>query len=301
MISRILSLRTLFIALFALCAIADVGAQVRVDLSLRRALFIRYEPVIAIVTVTNLTGAELELADEGNRQWFSFHIESADGALIPPYNPDYSLEPVHIGPGESIKRAVNISPLYPITEFGIYRIRATVFVGQLGRYFSSAPPLNIEITEGRLLWQQTVGAPGDGGDRTLSVLSHRLPDDTQLYLRIEDKSRGMVYCTMQLGRTVSFSKPQIQTDAENQVHILQNTSPRTYIYTHVDLDGKVVDRKEYAGSQTSRPVLRRTQTGGFEVVGGTYIDPNALQQQQQAAPPPSINDRPVPLPKSEGN
>jgi hypothetical protein len=48
-------------------------------------------------------------------------------------------------------------------------------------------------------------------------------------------------------------------------------------------------------------VLRRTQTGGFAVVGGTYIDPNALQQQQQAAPPPSINDRPVPLPKSEGN
>jgi hypothetical protein len=301
MISRILSPRVFLALLLALCALADAGAQVRVDLSLRRALFIRYEPVVAIVTITNLTGAELELADEGNRQWFSFHIESADGALVPPYNPEYSLQSVTIGPGQSIKRAVNITPLYPITEYGIYRVRATVFVNQTGRYFSSNPPLNIEITEGRLLWQQSVGAPGEGGTRTLSVLSHRLPDDTQLYLRIEDKERGMVYCTMQLGRTVSFSKPQIETDAENQVHILQNTSPRTYIYTHVDLGGKVVERKEYTGTESSRPVLRRTQNGGFAVVGGTYVDPNAVQQQQQAAPPPSINDRPVPLPKSEGN
>jgi hypothetical protein len=299
------SRRALAVLLATFCmlvALSAASAQVRVDLSLRRSLFIRYEPVVAIVTITNLSGRELELADDGNRQWFSFHIESAAGELVPPYNPDYSLASVRLGPGERIQRAVNITPLYPITEFGIYRIRATVYSSQIGRYFSSAPLLNIEVTEGRLLWQQTVGVPGaDGDDRTLTVLSHRLPEDTQLYLRIEDKDRGLVFCTMQLGRTLSFSKPQIETDAENQVHILQNTSPRTYIYTHVDLNGHVVERKEYLGSATARPVLRRTQTGGFEVVGGTYLDPEAAKRQEQAAPPTSINDRPVPLPKSEGN
>lgn len=309
--------RRLFFVVLGLAALGAVdraSAQVQVDLSLRRALFIRYEPVIAIVTITNLSGAQLELADEGNHKWFSFHIEhpsdDADGdALIPPYNPDYTLTPITIEPGQSIKRGVNITPLYPLSEYGIYRLRATVYDAKSGRYYSSNNPQNITITEGTTLWTQTVGtaaepspdgsSEGGTGTRTITVLSQRLPDSTQLYLRIEDKARGLIYCTAQLGRYVSFSKPQVKIGANNEIHIMQNVAPQLFLYTHADLDGKILESKKFESTQTTRPTLRRDTSGGFQVVGGIYEDPNAIAAQQSAAPPASVSDRPVPLPKSE--
>jgi hypothetical protein len=294
----------LALGLGLLAAIPEAGAQVRVDLSLRRSLFIRYEPLVAVVSITNLSGRDLNLADEGNHKWFSFHIESAAGALIPPYNADYSLSPVQIPAGQTIKRAVNITPLYPLTEFGIYRVRATVFDPQTKHFYSSNPPLNVEITEGRMLWQQTIGVPDDGKNeggqtRTATLLSHRLPDETQLYLRIEDKENGLVFCTHQLGRLVSFDKPQIEIDAQNQIHILQNTAPRMFLYTEVGLDGQILDRKQYAGTEQTRPTLRRNTAGGYQVVGGIFLDPAKVADEKNAPPPPSVSDRPVALPKPQ--
>jgi len=307
MIPRLPIFRTglaLAIALGLFGALADAGAQVRVDLSLRRSLFIRYEPLVAIVSITNLSGRDLNLADQENHKWFSFHIESSAGALIPPYNPDYSLTPVQIPAGQSIKRAVNITPLYPLTEYGIYRVRATVFDSETKHFYSSNPPLNVEITEGRMLWQQTIGVPDDGKNeggqmRTATLLSHRLPDETQLYLRIEDKDNGLVFCTHQLGRLVSFDKPQIEIDARNQINILQNTAPRMFLYTKVGLDGQILDRKQYAGTTESRPTLRRDTAGGYQIVGGMFLDPAKVAQDQTAPPPPSVSDRPVALPKPQ--
>ncbi len=298
-------LRPVAAAVFLLCAFLAAPAaiaQVRVDLALNRSLFIRYEPLVAVVTITNLSGRDLELKDDGNHKWFSFHIETSAGGLVPPYNPDYSLAPMEIAAGQAIKRAVNITPLYPISEYGVFRLRASVYDAQTGRYFSSNPPLNVEITEGRTLWEQTVGVPdaaeGAGKTRTLTMLSHRLPDMTQLYLRIEDRESGLVYCTHQLGRLVSFGKPNIEIDASNQINILQNTSPKNFLYTKIGLDGQILERKQYSSLNDNRPVLRRDTAGGFQVVGGIFLDPKAVAAQKAAPPPPSVSDRPVPLPKA---
>jgi hypothetical protein len=199
---------------------------------------------------------------------------------------------------------VNITPLYPITEYGTYRVRATVFDSTSKRYYSSAPPVNIEITEGRLLWQQTVGVPEPGsegsGTRTISLLSHSLPNDTQLYLRIEDKEKGLVYCTAQIGRFISFGKPSVQIDAQNEVNILQAVAPKMFLYTRAGVNGEILERKQYASLDSSQPRLKRDPAGNYAVVGGMFIDPKAIAEQQlKSGPPPSISDRPVPLPKPQ--
>jgi hypothetical protein len=299
-----ISARRLFsILALACCAFAAVhqaSAQVRVDLSLKRGLFIRYEPVVAYVTITNLSGSQLTLEDQGNHKWFSFQIEGAKGDLVPPRNPDYTLKPITINAGESVKRAVNITPLYPITEYGIYRIRAAVYDSNTRRYFSSNPVLNIEVTEGHLLWGQEIGVPGEKNVRAVSLLSHRLPDSTQLYLRIEDKEGGIVYCTHQLGRLVMSGKPDILIGENNEINILQNVSPKMFLYTHSTLDGKVTERKQYASAKDVRPALKRKADGTVEVIGGIYFDPVAARAlEQKNGPPPSVSDRPVPLPTQE--
>ena len=273
----------------------DAQAQVQVDISLKRNLYIRYEPVLATVTITNMTGGELSLADSGLHKWFGLQVETLDGRPIPPTGGDYINPPVALGSQQKISRTVNLTPIFPVNEFGGYRVRATVFAGQTNRFFTS-PTLNFDITEGRVIWQKTVGvpdgSPGAGTSRTITVLSHRLPQSTYLYLRIEDARAGTVFCTHQLGRFLTFASPSVMLDQQNKVHILQNDAPKTYTYSKIGLNGEVLDRKSY-NEFSSRPALRRGSDGSVVVVGGRPYDPSAPPPEQSL---PSLNDRPVKLP-----
>jgi hypothetical protein len=220
-------------AVLLACLLAPVlRAQVTVDLSIKRSIYIAYEPLLATVRISNLSGQQLLLADAESKKWFGFEVETLEGHPIPASDPDYEIAPVKMEAGDSIVRTVNLTQLFPLGDLGSYRIRARVYAAELSSYFAS-PPLTVEITEGRLIWQQTVGVPGSEGlapsVRTISLLSHRLADKTDLYLRIEDTKRGIVYCTHRLGDWISYGKPDIQLDAMNTVHILQNNIPREFV------------------------------------------------------------------------
>lgn len=290
-----------FLALSALLAAAlQANAQVQVDISMKRTLYIVYEPILVTVAITNLSGNELTLADSGQNRWFGFSLETLDGRPIPPLNGEYSNPPVELGPQQKITRTVNITPIFPVSEFGGYRVKANVYSQQNNRFFTS-PGLNFEVTEGRVLWQKSVGvpdgAPGAGTTRTISLLSHRLSQSTQLYIRIEDKQAGVVYCTHQLGRFLTFGNPNILLDSKNEVHILQNTAPKAYVYSKVGLNGEVLDRKSY-NEFSSRPALRRGSDGSVLVVGGQIYDPKAPPPEDTL---PAMSDRPVGLPGSQAS
>jgi hypothetical protein len=273
-------------------------AQIQVDVAFKRSLYMLYEPLICAVTITNLTGNTLSLADSPREKWFGFQIETVDGRPLPPIDSNYRNQPVEIGAGQRLRRLINLTPLFPLGEFGTYRVRATIFSAEIGRYFVS-PQLNIEITEGRQLWQQTVGVPegaGEGKSRTFSILAHRLPRTTMLYLRVEDKEAGIVYCTTQLGRYITFGSPDVQIDGGNHIHILQNTAPKAFLYSHFDINGKVIKQQAYQLVQ-SRPYLVRKEDASVVVAGGTPYDPKATPPEQQL---PKLSDRPVPLPTPQG-
>ena len=278
--------------------VEQAGAQVRVDVSFKRKLYVLYEPLIATVTINNLSGRPLLLDNSDHHRWFGFNIETADGRIIPPINPDYALAPAAVGPGEKLSRAVNLTPLFPLHEFGLYRIKASVYVTEFGRYFSS-PPLAVEITEGRPIWQEIVGVPGTDGKpelRTITLLSHKLSRTTRLYVRIENREKGNVYATHQLGQFLTFGRPEVMLDANNQIHILQNSSPKQYIYSHLGLGGEVFTRHAYTEMGKSRPSLAKQAGGSVAVMGGRPFTPgeeDAIEDEADKA-----GDRPVPLPGS---
>lgn len=279
-------------AFFGLLAMTSLRAQVTVDLSINRTIYVAYEPLLATVRITNLTGSKLLLADVQGKKWVGFQVETLDGRPVPPSDPNYEIAPIEIAPGDSITRTVNLTQLYPIGDLGSYRIRASIYAAELSSYFTS-PPLTVEITEGRLIWQQTVGVPGEigtaGTTRTISLLTHRLADRTDLYLRIEDKHAGVIYCTHRLGDCISFGKPEIQLDAENTIHVLQNNVPREFIYSKIGLDGKILDRLTYSAPK-DRPQLARAADGSVSVLGGVPYDPKASPTPTVI---PKLSDRPV--------
>jgi len=289
------AIRLLLGGLASFVFFSTAAAQIQVNISLSRNLYMIYEPVICTVSITNLAGRELLLADTPKDKWFGFQVETLSGRPLPTVQNEYRNEPLSIGPGQTIRRSVNLTPLYPITEFGSYRIRASIFVSALNRYFSSSP-LSMEVTEGRVLWEQTVGVPLDSGlpgkNRTYTLLTHRLPSSTRLYLRVRDEDRGIVYSTTQLGRFLSFGTPEVKLDRRNEIHIIHNMAPKEFLYSHFGLDGKV--RKQLAYQDWgSRPVLVPTTDGGISVVGGTAYDPKATPPERQL---PGLGDRPVPVP-----
>ena len=284
--------------LFLAGAAEEAAAQVRVDIAFKRKLYVMYEPLIATVTINNLSGRPLLLQDSDHHRWFGFNIESADGRLIPPIIADYALASAAVGPGEKLTRSVNLTPLFPLHEFGLYRVKATVYVAAFGRYFSS-PPLAVEITDGRPIWQEVVGVPGTDGEpdlRTITLLSHKLSRSTRLYVRIENRERGRVYATHQLGQFLTFGRPEVLLDVDNQIHILQNTMPKQFLYTHLGLSGEVLAQQAYSEAG-SRPRLVKEAGGTVKFSGGRAFKAGEEEQQDEAATD-KVGDRPVPLPGS---
>jgi hypothetical protein len=289
--------KTLGLLLILLIAMSGaIQAQVKVDISLRRSLYMIYEPIICIVSITNLSGADLELEDLPEHKWFGFQVETLEGRPLAPINAEYRNQPISIQAGQTVRRSVNLTPLFPMSEFGAYRIRATVFVPRFNRYFSSLP-LSLEITEGRVLWEQTVGVPPDSGasgsTRLYQLLAHRLPSSTMLYLRVQDKENGIIYCTTQLGRYVAFGKPVVIIDPTNEVHVLHNLAPKEFLYSHFDINGKVKQQQAYQQWGDKRPNIVRTSSGEVQVVDGSPYDPRATPPEKKL---PGLSERPVPLP-----
>jgi hypothetical protein len=85
-------------------------------------------------------------------------------------------------------------------------------------------------------------------------------------------------------------------DANNQIHILQNSSPKQYIYSHLGLGGEVFTRQAYTEMGKSRPSLAKQAGGSVAVMGGRPFTPgeeDAIEDEADKA-----GDRPVPLPGS---
>lgn len=75
-IPRHASIRFLLLccAMGALLLPAVGRAQILVDLSIKRVLYVAYEPLLATVRITNLSGNPLLLADVESKKWFGFQI-----------------------------------------------------------------------------------------------------------------------------------------------------------------------------------------------------------------------------------
>lgn len=286
-----------WIALALLCAAAPVlHAQIDVSLSIERHLFICYEPIVATVAITNMTGRDLTLADKAPDKWFGFEILNAEGLPIPPIAATYHLAPLTIPTGETVKRKVNLVNLYPVTDYGVYHVRAVIYSGEMDKYFGS-PATVVEVSEGQTLWSQTVGIPDGqknaGQYRCYTLLSFRQPKDNMLYVRIEDQNAGLVYATLPLGRLLDGYPPEAQIDALSELHILQMVSPKEYLYTRLGPNAEMLGQDDYTDLKT-RPHLRRTTDGDVAVAGGIEVVPQTADATAPAGP--KLSDRPAGMP-----
>ncbi|HXX42403.1 MAG TPA: hypothetical protein VEI58_09075 [Chthoniobacterales bacterium] len=278
----------------ALCLVlisSSALGQIQVDLKLPRLQFIAYEPVIATVGITNLAGRDIDLHDLSGQPWFGFEVTGQDGQLIGTLKTDPIQPPLKIETGKRVTQKINLTSLFVVHDFGAYHVRAHVYFADLGKFFYS-PAKVFEVTDARPIWQQTVGIPegtGGGGDaRSYSLLSNRFPDHTSLYVRVEDKDRGIVYATYSLGRIIALDEPQAELDRANQLHVLFCAAPRAWAYDRVGLNGDLLAHETFMETK-SRPRLVRSDDGEVRIAGGMLESPLNPETRSTA---PKLSDRP---------
>jgi len=276
--------------------VQPLHAQLQVSMEIKRHFLMVYEPIMVTVTIKNLAGRDVTLTDSPTQSWFGFQINRADGQLVPPLDPNYRLEPLTIAAGETIKRRLMLNSLFPVHELGLYRIRAVVYFSAMEKYFQSSLA-NLELSEGKTIWQQTVGVPdgmpGAGGTRRLSLLSFRQAEYTYIYARVEDVDGGVVYAATPLGRVIAGLEPDVQVDLKNNLHVMQVAGAKSYRYTCLSVNGEVLAQANYF-SVKERPTLRRNAAGTVTVLGGQIQ--GAPPAPGEAKPMNKLSDRPVPIP-----
>lgn len=283
-----------FLAFSALFLVAfSARGQIQVDLKFKRLQYIAYEPVLATVTITNLAGRDIELRDDSDQTWYGFEVTANEGRTLAPLK-QASEPPLKIAAGTSVTRKIDLTPLFPVADLGVYHVRANVFFADLNKFFYARAKV-FEVTSARPIWQRTVGEPGGNGVRTYSLMTNRFPDHTSLYVRVEDKENSLVYSTYSLGRLISFDEPHAEVDRENQLHVLQCSAPRIWSYSVIGLDGRLLKHTAYAQTRSS-PHLRRGADGSVAVSGGMLDVPVAPAAARTV---PKLSDRPANLPPED--
>jgi hypothetical protein len=166
----------------------------------------------------------------------------------------------------------------------------------MGKYFGSRKD-NIEITEGRLIWKQTVGHPDApesvGSYRTFSLLTLEQDRGKMLYVRVVGEEDGTVYGCYNLGHILDGMSPDAKFDLGNNLAVLQTVGRREYLFSRVGIEGNFIGQSTYT-SVKSQPFLRKQPDGTLQLVGAIRQEPLAPGA---AASMPKLSDRPAGLPK----
>ena len=266
----------------------SASAQMQVTLEMTRSLYMMHEAILAKISITNLSGRDQNFSDSPGHPWFSFEVFAGKDGLIPPINPNYHLGDLYVPTGQTVTRNINLTPLYGLQEYGPHSIKAVLYDKETDKYFTSARRA-IEITDGILLWKQSVGVPSENSTHTYSLLTHRLPAENRLYVRILNDTVGRVVACFSIGRVLSFSPPERVLDNQNNLHVLQMVGPKAYLYTALSPNGEILSRDPYIDGK-SNPHLVRDASGSVRVRGGKMDQPVAPGKKRNI---PRLSDRPV--------
>ena len=181
---------------------------------------------------------------------------------------------------------------------GMYRIKPSVNLSQINRVFTVKQNLSVNVVEGQKMWSQTFGVPtgreGEGQFREYALLTQHYGSRSKaLYLRLTDVGSGLVKKTYPMGDYLGVRPPEKIVDRKNLLHVFHMSGPKSYHYTIIDVDGKVIDQQIYVVKGTSVPQM--VQSGGeIAVVGGMTLEES--RESYESREFRNLSERPPGLP-----
>jgi hypothetical protein len=259
--SLILSLGVLLLTLVSL------NAQIAVELVLDQAQYLRDEPVLAKVRITNRSGKTLKLGRDAD--WLTFAIETSEQRAVARISDVPVKEEFTLGSSMIATRRVDLTPHFDLTSSGQYTLTATVKIPDWNQELPTKPK-KFEVVRGTRLWEQAIGVPGSdiaAPEIRKYILQQAQLKRLTLYARVTDESENLTYRLLPIGPLVSFSRPEPQVDKQSNLHLLFQTGARSFSYSVLTPKGEVILRQTHDYTRT-RPVLRSSEDGRIYVAGG---------------------------------
>jgi len=245
-------------------------AQIQVSAQTARTDFLLYERVDLIVSITNAGENDLVLNNDEGQPWLSFLVSRQDRLPVHPER-GATFKPVSLKVGETKTLRINLTPLFSFRDEGNYTAAAVIDLPGQGQIVSD--PVPFTVMRGRNVWSET--RPVDGSERVYSLIRFSpKPDETDLYLRVEDPSENMVLANLALGQVVAYINPQAFFDPQGNLHEMHPIANGTYLYSRADPSGKVVHQGIFKTFQTIPPRLTKLDDGSIVVIGGIEDNPN---------------------------
>ncbi|MBK8094569.1 MAG: hypothetical protein IPK32_22040 [Verrucomicrobiaceae bacterium] len=253
---------------------SSAAAQYATNLTLQKNSFLVNEPVLAVVTITNRSGADVILGGTGARAWMQFTFEDAQGRVLAPVTIG-SKGAISLKAGGTTQHTVEIEGASATSSVGTYYARGAVFHPPSGQYYETNRA-RISVTDSKPMFDEGFGVPkgfpSAGRARRYQAIIFRDIDSVTLYARLVDDRTKENLSTRLLGPIMHSIQPQMSVDAKNNFQLLFMASPGIFCHTTVKPDGKVARRSYYKDIEGSRPTMVLTRDGA-RIVGGEYFDP----------------------------
>lgn len=281
--------KPMFTLLAAICAATTVSAQVAMDLTLNRSIYMQYEPIYACVTLRNDSGRPLLFGHKAELQGFVlFEVTDQRGRVVPKRpGAELGVAGLVLEPGQIKRMIVPINRYYQLDPVGIYRMHAYVSHSLLPSEYKS-PELKFDVEPGVTIWKKAVGLPdlsegsstGVARERVYNIRSIVENSTKAYYLVIEDDK--MIYAVIRVGKAIGYEKFTAEVDMLSRLHLLMPISPTVFHYLAFAPDGKKF-ADEYRKTVGTIPMLMRdADTGLVTLIGGEtaragvdFTDPNA--------------------------
>ena len=260
----------LFLLVCGFAASANVGLEV----TLNRRVYMQYERILACVTMRNNTGRPLLFGKDPELQGFlMFDIRDISNRLVTKRpNAEISITGLLLQPGEVRRMIFRLDQYYNISERGSYRVHAYVSHNLLKHEFRSKDAF-FEISTGRKVWSHTVGLPALEGkkdskrdERTYSVRELKTNNDASYYLFVENSKN--IFCVSRIGQVFGFEKFQAEVDNFSRLHLLLPISSRVFHYLAFDTNGERLESTFWRISDSIPGLFRDVKNGRVRRVGG---------------------------------
>ncbi|WP_035611219.1 hypothetical protein [Haloferula sp. BvORR071] len=268
-----IGLRSLF-RLFALCAlVGSAAAQVQVSLQVARRSFVAGESVPVTVSITNLSGQDLNFQGSKGAGWIDFTVTSSRGVPMSPFG-DPAFGSMKVPLGQTMARSFDLRRLFSLTQRGDYSVYAVIRLPGQNRDGFMSNRVAFTLDSALPYWTQRIGVSGQSG-REMRVLSYNNGSKNMLYSQVVDLKTGSPLQTHQLGEYLSFAKPSVTIDKKQVMHVLYLTGPTVWTHARISSDGAILGGELHKAPGGGNPVLMTAQDGSVQVGNSIVYDPKA--------------------------
>lgn len=216
-----------FVLILLFLPFTAVGG-LKVNLKLKHGSFLRFEPVIAYVSVYNDSGDVfiIDKDDKQNKSRLIFIIGRNIDEPVVRINRHPLIENLRILPDEKQNIKLNIAGWYDIKAMGRYFVKAVIKWN--GKTIESNNTM-INIVSGIEITNVSKEAPGHPDSiRKYSLRYWPREKKEYLFLCVNDEMSGINYGVFSLGSLVRVSKPAIKIDRSGNIKILHQSGINCY-------------------------------------------------------------------------